>query len=198
MIDSNKVPGTFVGSVEGPGLIQQIPGIQAGALGFPSDGYINYGRDHEQTCFHLPQLCVHGVTFTMWLWLESYRNAARNIIINNSDFGGHTPGYRIRYLPHKGKTLRIQIRNGAQTYLHDIRVETEIWMHVAFTLGSRGYLESFINGCPAKNSHGRNVSDNGRRHNFTLGGIGSALMKIDNILVWYKSLTAQQIWRTYV
>ena len=136
-MQGNEVPGNFMGYVKGPGIIQQVPWFKAGALGFPRDGYINYGRVQEQTCFHLPQFCNHGVTFPMWLWLESNMSKS-NMIFKNSSNRGNAPGYRMPYLATKDKTVRVVVKTGVRMGLHGLPVETDKWMHVAFTWHSLG------------------------------------------------------------
>ena len=148
MIHVNEVPVAFVGYVRGPGIIGQVLGVKAGALRVPQDGYISYGRAHVQTCFHLPQFCSNGVTFTMWLWLESHMSNKHNIIVISAPLGGDTSGYVMKYQTSKGGNIRVRVKNVIQKFLQDGPVETDKWMHVASTWHSWFYLKSYINRCP--------------------------------------------------
>ena len=120
-----------------------------------------------------------------------------NVVFKSATSRGNSPGYKVKYLARKGSALRIIVKTGVQMGLQEFPVETNRWMHVAFTWHSSDYLHSFINGCPAPNTRMYNVSDSYKRYNFTIGGERSAAMKIDDFRVWYKTLNAQQIWHAY-
>ena len=196
-ITSGYVLGTFRVKVIGSGTIHSFYGIKSQSLSFPRDAYLNYGKNNVNTCFHLPDHCPQGVTFSVWLWLYDSMAGARNIVLS-SDTNGHDDiGYRIKYKAHKNI---IQVTLGTKLVYRraEIYIDTGRWVHIAFTWHPADIMRVYANGCTAGHAFGKSTTIHVVEKEFLIGGKGdgwgTAEMKIDDLLIWYKELAHDQIW----
>ena len=77
-------------------------------------------------------------------------------------------------------------------------VDTGRWVHIAFTWHPADILRVYSNGCTAGHAFVNISTLHFEEEEFRIGGKGgkwgTAEMKIDDVLVWYKELTPDQIW----
>ena len=201
-INLQNVIGTFIGKVGGPGVIHQVPGIDGQALSLTHDTYIDYGILHHSTCFHLPENCAHGVTFSMWLWLRNNMTGSNNVIITTNGKRDRQIGYKIKYKADEN-VLLIKLTTNTTAYSNEIYVVTGKWIHIAFTWYPLEIMQVFVNGCPSLSVFKMERTARFGIDNFIVGsdGIGkakTATMTIDELYVWYHKLAHKQIWRLYV
>ena len=184
------VPGKFAGVVGGTGSLSNVSGIKGQSLSFPWDAYLSYGMDNIDTCFHLPEHCLHGVTFSMWLWLQENMVEDNNIILSSDKNIYYDVGYRIEY---KEFNKAVQVKLGPRLIhqMDEIYVDTGMWVHIAFTWHPDDILRVYANGCIAGHAFVNGSTRALHREEMRIGGKGgrwvTAEMKIDDLLVWYKN-----------
>ena len=66
-VNGRTIPGTFSGTIVGPGTVIEKPGIKGQSLTFPGDAYVDYVTADITPCIRQADYCGHGVTFAMWL-----------------------------------------------------------------------------------------------------------------------------------
>ena len=197
---NRTVPGTFAGVVAGTGYVITTSGIKGQSLSFPRDAYLSYGMGNINTCFHLPDRCPYGVTFSMWLWLYENMTGKANIIFSSDENAFADIGYRIKYIAFNNA---VQVKLGTQL-IHQrdkIYINTSRWVHIAFTWHRDDILRVYANGCIAGHAFASGSTVRFQNKEIRIGGKGSktvtAKMKIDDLLVWYKQLTPDQMWFIY-
>ena len=199
-IFQGTVPGKFAGVIAGTGSISNVSGIKGQSLSFPRDAYLSYGMDNVDTCFHLPEHCLHGVTFSMWLWLHENMVGDNNIILSSDKNIYYDVGYRIKY---RASNKAVQVKLGAKMthQMDEIYVDTGRWVHIAFAWHPDDILRVYANGCIAGHAFVNGSTRAFRREEIRIGGSGAsrvtAEMKIDDLMVWYKKLKPDQIWFIY-
>ena len=202
-VNGRTIPGTFNGTIVGPGTVIEKPGIKGQSLTFPGDAYVDYVTADITPCIRQADYCGHGVTFAMWLWLEDGMTGNHNIILRSDINRGHSLGYKVKYRADRN-VVKLKLGTNTTIYTDELHIDIGKWVHFAFTWHPGDRLQVFANGCTA--GHDYNVVktplfDIG---NFRIGseiGLGgrcTATMTIDDILVWYKKLAPDQIWFLYV
>ena len=201
-INGRTIPGTFNGTIVGPGIVIEKPGIIGQSLAFPRDAYVDYVTADTTPCIRQADYCNQGVTFAMWLWLEDGMTGKHNFILRSDLDEGDNLGYRVKYLAGRN-IVKIKVNTHTAVYQDELRIEIGKWVHIAFTWHPRDGLLVFANGCTVGHAYNvvkTSLFDIG---NFRIGseisqdGKCTALMTIDDILVWYKKLTPNQIWFLY-
>ena len=198
VINSNTLPGTFTGHVEGTGFLQ-VPGVIGPAVRLSENTYVNYGQTHSDTCFHNPDECDTGVTFSMWLWLEPVLQ--KEIILKSKPNNNKYTGYRLPYF-RDDNLLKIGIATNFTIYKDQLYVDTNRWFHFSFTWLVNNNIQAFVNGCAANDTafittKSKTKPDISNLTISTAPPDASASMRIDHVLVWYKGLTPSEVWRIY-
>ena len=134
VINTNTIPGTFVGHVEGASVLSPVRGVIGTAVQLFESTYINYGQSHSGTCFHNPDECNSGITFSMWLWLELAFK--KEIIMKSKPATPMFIGYRLLYHPDE-HTLRINIATNSTIYRNELFIDPHRWFYLSFTLVAR-------------------------------------------------------------
>ena len=142
------VPGTFDGKKGSRRNIKAMPGIKGQSLSFPCNAYLNYGKDNTNTCFHLPDHCPQGVTFSTWLWLHRNMIGNENVILSSDRNTHDGVGYRIKY---KAQYNVVEVKLGTKLFHQsdDICVDVGRWFHIAFTWHPTNILRVYADGCIA-------------------------------------------------
>ena len=201
-VNERTIPGTFNGTIVGPGAVIEKPGIKGQSMAFPRDAYVDYVTADTTPCSRQADYCYQGVTFAMWLSLEDGMTGKHNFILRSDLDKGDNLGYTVKYLAGRN-IVKIKVSTHTTVYQDELRIDIGTWVHIAFTWHPRDGLRVFASGCTS--GHAYNVVktplfDIG---NFRIGseisqdGKCTALMTIDGILVWYKKLAPDQIWFLY-
>ena len=158
---------------------------------------IDFGS-HPDKCFHNPDACTTGSTFSYWLKWRSV--STHGLII-------HSGGY---YLSSRGYSHAIN-RNGRMVvYVKSTPnyygLQTSIggqgkWIFVVKSWSPSTGIKMFVNGCIVATSDDRQT----RTHavawdaNFTISHVDrSTDMELDNLLAWDGELTNDEVWRLYM
>ena len=202
-VNERTIPGTFNGTIVGPGAVIEKPGIKGQSLAFPQDAYVDYVTADTTPCIRQADDCTQGVTFAMWLWLEEGMTGKHNFILRSDLDKGDNLGYRVKYLADRN-IVKIKVSTYTTVYQDELRIEISKWVHIAFTWHLRDGLRVFANGCTAGHAYKVVKTSLSSIGIFRIGsastdlGKCTATMKIDDLLVWYKMLTPDQIWLLYV
>ena len=192
---------TLMGSIAGnlPSSATIVPGMVAGALYTNGlDQVVDYG-DHRTQCFHQPDRCTEGVTFSMWLKIMS---SSESVVF---DCGGLYPdsiGYAMRRT--SGGAFRVGVQGETTVTSTDILSwNLNEWVHLVVTYERSAGVQLYKNGCQLgrQNTPRDRTSTITRLPHLFLGGRAygddKAEMAMDNMLIWHEILTAGEIWQIY-
>ena len=196
----------LVGSMDGTllGNARVVPGMHGNALYIDGQlgSRVDYGV-HINGCFFDPDQCTEGITFSFWLMVHEDQ-VNYDIIFDNGGCRRWSVGYCVALVAGKSITVLVLHRAGYRRY---VLPSTPIYQwHYWSVTYTRDDVNVFINGC---NSAPFSVEYNASRQNahtedavFHIGdwsGGGLAPhMTIDELMIWNRVLTDDQIWQLYV
>ena len=174
---------------------------------------LNYGKPNE--CFYDINLCTNGLSVSLWVKYYSLNP--------DSDGAGGAPEGEGVILDGGGFYLESQglhlSRNGYLNFHVNIFDETAdhfsfmpygdvfVWKHLVFTWKGRFVpIILYQNGCLGNgNSLERpSLAPRTASHDFKIGGnaYGGAIQRgdiaLDHVLMWYHSLTPEEVWQLYI
>ena len=171
-------------------------------------GYVDFG-EHAEECFHSPDPCTEGVTFSMWIWSE--KPVGTVVLLDSGACDVVRPGYAIML----GKSLfHLVIKFVSDRSKHVYKARGwnhNRWQHVVWTFNRTQGIRVFFNGCDTdpgatKGMYRsqvlrRMLPSNGAP--FVLGAKArrfgkKANVKLDDVYVWNQVLTDHEIWMVYV
>ena len=196
IVVQGSIPGTVI---SGATLTKGVVG-QALKLDGISQ-YVDYGT-HFDECFHMPDLCTDGVTFSFWVAMHSV-----GIIFTT---GNHvnTMGFYAAYIGGKLMLNTLNSTTWDRYVISDWPINQ--WRHVVLTWSSADGLVLYINGCnadPGKSSGfaftASRTMPNNLRFNIRIGKPPPpfnifAAMTLDEFLVWHEILSPKHVWQLYV
>ena len=193
-----------------------IPGFVSGGITIASrdrgsglefdGGYVDYVM-HDGACFHTPDACSAGVTYSMWLWIGV--NSSKVLVLDSGSLGRDKAGYSIHW---EKQELRVIVKFG-QRSKHQYTVKGWIqdrWEHVVWTWHPTKGMEFYLNGCNTDSGAKKGWFSRRRIGNvqpsntpFVLGAnsrthnaVGN--MKLDDMYIWNQVLTEHDVWTFYV
>ena len=147
--DGGVLHGCISGVIWGGATI--ISGKVGSALSLNGNNqYVDYGF-HLDKCYHNPDMCRDGVTYSMWLNMHAYNG----VILNSGATFSAGFGYYI--LVTSGREIKISVKTTTMYYQYmapDFPLNE--WVHVVFTwsLSNTGLIHLYINGCDADATNG--------------------------------------------
>ena len=208
VINGNRVLGTLDGTLEGG--VSLGAGIQGKAIYL--DGLlgsrVNYGvHTASEGCFFDPGQCGQGITISLWVKLEEVFPAIT--LVSVLDNGGCRPqGIGFCMYSWTQGNVDFAAVDRFQAYIYSVKQPPISQWHLWVFTYISGDIKQYINGCgtePYANKQvvGRNFpyAENAIFHlgdsPVTPGAYGPR-SAIDELMVWYKVLTEEEIWALYV
>ena len=159
---------------------------------------------HLGKCFHLPDICNIGSTFTYWL---KWKPTNMGVIF---DSGGS-------YLSSRGYFHGIQ-QNGRMlvfindaTHYYDLStpvgyIPQDQWVYVVQTWSPASSVKIYMNGCLFLNvgTKATRYTAPTRDVNFVIGDTSDGVppwwanIALDNFLSWNAELSKEEVWRLYI
>ena len=183
--------------------------LQAGEVGKAlyvngTGQYVDLGK-HETQCFHNPDVCVQGSTFSMWL-----KPQQSDILVSTIfDTGARISWSGGYYFGTMGQTLKVAVKTSNVLYYYKFPLgdswRHRHWIHVTFTWDRNDGVRFYINGCNTDpgDRHGyaytipRTMAWTGY-HSFLIGaGLGYFHMYMDEFYIWHTALTPDAVWQLY-
>ena len=192
---------TLVGSINGnlPSSATIVPGQVAGALYTNGvDQVVNYGN-HRTQCYHQPDKCTDGVTFSMWLKIMS---STESLILDCGGFSVKSIGYAMRRMSH-GLFMVTVVDQTHRSTTHISQWKLDEWVHLVATYELSNGVLLYMNGCPLGFQHPPRPRTHSITYlpDFVIGGSASgekrAEMEMDNMLIWHQVLVGEEVWQIY-
>ena len=200
--------GYIIGSIDGRvrGSASLVPGKQVNALSLDGiNGRVYYGKYFNE-CFHLPEMCTTGSTFSYWL---RYRNPntgdSHGCILDTGGMYHSSHGYTLRIL--YPATLGATVIDVANYYVTIANIDNPFdWLFIVHTWSPSTGINIYLNGCIM---NGQMKAMFGRTQKLRLsfpfkigekvyGDRQRAEMDLDNLMAWDNELTAEEVWQLYV
>ena len=204
----DEIQGSMLrGSINGnlPSSATIVPGKVDGALYTNGvNQVVNYGN-HLTQCYHQPDMCAEGVTFSLWLKVMSSKES---VILDCGGFHASAIGYAMRRQP-SGR-FRVAVIDRTHKDKTDIlQWKLDEWAHLVMTYELSAGVLLYMNGCKLglqqpRKTRSTPISDlldffnGGASYIFTM----NAKMEMDNMLIctrfWmgrrYGSSTCRVAW----
>ena len=199
-IQGTTLEGSIPGNIMGGAVLVQ--GKLAYAL---STNGINQAVDfgnHLAKCFHIPDACGAGSTFSYWLKWKSVSDLG--VTMDSGGYYGNARGYA--HVIDRYGVMHVFVKTSSHYYeLRTSISEPEKWAFIVQTWSPSSGIKLYANGCILK----AHATRSARRHavsrnpNFVIGSdsIDFTLwipMELDNFLSWDDELTEDEVWRLYV
>ena len=201
-IQASVLQGSVTGDVTGSASI--IAGRVGGALHLNGvNQNVNFGP-YAPECFRTIQACPNGITWALWLKLDG---TTHSVILNSGGYWQTSIGYAL--VRRTDGLVRVLYSN--LTHRHRLELpfwQLGNWVHMVLVLQPNVDVgEMYLNGCRVGESVltyvvlPRAVGVSGYNP-FIIGsaetvGIGYTLMTIDNLLIWYDTITSDEVWQLY-
>ena len=171
---------------------------------------LNYGKPNE--CFYNINLCTNGLSISLWVKYYSINPASggvpdgEGVILEGGGFYGGGKGL---HLSRNGySNFQVNIFDGTVDHFGFMPYgEVFVWKHLVFTWKGTSFpIILYQNGCLGNgNSFERPfVGSRVTSDDFKIGGNanGGAIQRgdiaLDHVLMWYHSLTAEEVWQLYI
>ena len=208
------VNGVLQGSVSGNviGSVTTASRNTGSAINFDGvTGYVDLGM-HDGKCFHSPDACDAGVTFSMWLWAGD--NSGTIVPLDTGSYNEGKAGYCMKL---SNRVLQVVIKFVSDRGIHHYKLDgfnqydQQHWEHIVWTWHPTQGIRVFLNGCDTDPGGkkmrltytilDRVVLSNGVP--FVLGARArgfskKANMKLDDLYIWNQVLTENEVWRAYI
>ena len=167
--------------------------------------YVDFGK-HSGKCFHSPEACSAGVTYSMWLWMGT--NSGKAVVL---DSGGGKSGYAGFAIKLAATDLIVVVKFGRSKHKHMMtNWNQDRWEHVVWIWHPVQGIRLFLNGCDtdpdaAKGSFSNEIGNRWERNNnmpFVFGTQASSLskmanMKLDDMYIWNQVFNEHEVWTLY-
>ena len=199
--------------IQGTTLIGSIPGVVVGSVVLVqgkleyaiSTNGINQAADfgqHLNKCFHIPDVCGAGSTFSYWL---KWRSVSGNGLI--MDCGGYyrdALGYAHEI--YGNGDMMTYVKSSSTYYLHRASIsDPNKWALIVQTWSPSSGIKLYVNGClvTARVDRYSRTDNVARNLNFVIGRKSGnsrkwVAMEMDNFLAWDDELTEEEVWGLYV
>ena len=178
-----------------------VTGIRGNAIHIDGQSRVDFVVP-ASNCFVDPNQCDQGITFSFWLMLLQKTIRTYAIFSNDVAQPFHVAGYYFWLFP--GDKVALFVNTGNTIYRNTYAFPqplTSEWGFVVFTYYN-GDLKMFYDGCQLEpfstNTHESSATVN---KTFYIGNLVDMLRSkvvIDELQVWYKVFTADEIWDLYV
>ena len=194
---------TLMGSINGNLLSSAsiVPGKVGGAL-FTNgvNQRVNYGN-HRTQCYHQPDMCTGGVTFSLWLKIMS---SAESVILDCGGFHASAIGYAMRR--QSSGRFRVAVIDRTHMDKTDIlQWKLDEWAHLVMTYDLSAGVLLYMNGCQLGLQQPRETRSTPVSFlpDFFIGGASyistmNAKMEMDNMLIWHQALNGEEVWQLYM
>ena len=202
--DGDTLVGHLNGTLEGG--VSMVTGVWGKALyidGQPGSR-VEYGI-HTEGCFFDPDQCDQGITISLWLRFQG-RPSVFGIILDNGGCRDGGVGFCMSVVNDvKFFTIKQRVQNAF--YAFNINGYTDYQWHFVSFSNLNNDTKMYINGCkmttefaiiekPRKLPY----NENSTFHigDWSVGGGLAPHVAIDDLLVWYSALTAEEMWNLYM
>ena len=198
--------GILQGSL--PGRLFQgaslLPGLFGQALHTNgTNQYAEFPLDGSNACLQNPDSCSTGITFTLW-FVNLGWNSGQMSTIYDSD-GCSSVGMGFCFGLDSDFWVTIRCRSLAYRYRIP-SLPINIWHYITISFKPSESIRFYVNGCDTSayriTTGYQLISPNSvlwdLGSTFRFGGrTFSANMKLDHVLIWYHTLSADDIWKLY-
>ena len=204
LVNGNIVIGSINGTLDGGTSV--APGIRGNALYIDGQAgsRVDYGI-HSDGCFFLPDQCHNGITFSIWVMLQE-RMSDFQVLFNNGGCERTEAGFCFYLYPRYRIGFRALDRDRA--YAYNVNQPADSLWNLFMMTYIRGEIKMFINGCNIEpNLSKTNISRPGvfsnKNSTFHMGDgtwsgdVYAPHAAIDDLMVWYRVLTVEEIWSLY-
>ena len=215
MEDSSFLISTPSGDITPTVSGTPAPRLVAGKVGSAlrlEGAELNYGRPRQ--CFYNINLCTNGLSVSLWVKYYSINPDSdgtggapegEGVILDGGGFYSQSQGLHLS----RNGYLNFQVNIFDDTVDHFANMpygEVFVWKHLAFTWKGKLFpIILYQNGCLGNgNSLERPSAPHTTSHDFKIGGngYGGAIQRgdiaLDHVLMWYHSLTAEEVWQLYI
>ena len=200
----NTLVGYLNGTLEGG--VSMMTGVWGKALyidGQPGSR-VEYGI-HTEGCFFDPNQCDQGITLFLWLRFQG-RPSPYKIILDNGGCRPYGIGFCVSAINDlKFFTIRQRSQNVFYTFFINGYADYQ-WHLVSFS-NLNNDTKMYIDGCKMTTEstiieklRKLPYTENSTFHigDWSVGGGLAHHVAIDDLLVWYSALTAEEIWNLYM
>ena len=206
-IHKGILQGSILGNVFG-GVNMASRGVGSAVTFDGVSSYVDFGR-HAGECFHSPDACSAGITYSMWLWMGDNSNKRRAYIL---DSGGAAAGYAGCGMKLVDGDLYVLVKFG-QGNKHQYTIKAwkqERWEHIAWIWHPTQGFRLYLNGCDTDPGAVKGMAryrtatlQTNKNFPFVLGDEAKSLarkanMKLDDVYIWYQVLTEKDVWTVYI
>ena len=204
--NGNEVVGYLDGTLEGGSHLSG--GIHGNALYFDGQMHsrVDYGV-YTVGCFFDPEQCGQGITLSFWLILQE-RTADFDTIINNGACGFNGIGFCFYlFQDHNDNNIGFGTRDRTLSHGYSVPQPPDAQWNIFTITFINGDIKMYINGCDSQpHSSGHIVprpDPYTEDFTFHLGdwpivGGTSPNVALDELMIWYRVLTVDQIWALYM
>ena len=202
--DGGVLQGGISGVLQGGATI--ISGKVGSALSINGNNqYVDYGF-HLDKCYHDPDMCRDGITYSLWLNMHAYNG----VILNSGATNAAAFGYYIMIT--SGREIKISVKT-TKVYHQYMAPDFPLneWVHIVFTWtpSNTGKIHLYINGCDADATNGyaynmarfAPLTVTGRFEVGT-GSFSGVLLfadaDIDELIFWDQVLRPLEVWQLYI
>ena len=202
VVNGNLLVGPLDGTLLGNARV--VPGMHGHALYIDGQtgSRVDYGM-HKGGCFFDPDQCTEGITFSFWLMIHEDQGSF-DIIFDNGGCWRWSVGYCIVLVTDKNIEVWVLRRAGYRKHvLPSMPIHQWHFWVVTYTSDD---VNVYINGCNSApfsienvTPRAQDLTESAEFHIGDWSGGGLAPhMTFDELMVWYKVLTVDQIWQLYV
>ena len=200
--DMTTLIGPISGTLQSGASV--IPGVTGTAFYTGAEGgYLDLGSHHGGGCLHYPDDCPDGISIALWLKIyEPPASGPYAVIMHNGGWWYDSAGYCLT-LAHDG--LFFTARHAISVInLKIANLPLHQWHHITISYKDT-HTAIFMNGCPAEpiaSGQWERVDAIAQIRPFTLGcldgGTEPAHVAIDELAIWYSTLSEEDSWHLYV
>ena len=204
------VLGYFNGTLKGSARL--VNGNRGRALYIDGQqgSHVTHGK-HTEGCFFDPDQCNQGITISLWLALPEM-SAYASFFSSGSCLDAASPtaiagiGFCFFFGDPGSLVFGVKTRTRSQMYIYNFKQPvTSVWNSFIITYFS-GDIKVFVNGCNGEpDSLKYSVPGtiyNAADSDFYIGNLPNsgdqAHVTIDELMVWYRVLTEDEMWDLYV
>ena len=181
-----------------------IPGVTGTAFYTGAGaGYLDIGIHPGSGCLYYPDDCPDGISIALWLKIyELPSQDPFSVVINNGGCRLNLIGYCLFVRPDAiGFVARHRIP-GSVTRVEIVPLHQ--WYHITVS-HTENHTVIYVNGCPDDtifSNQWQRISSILPPRGFFFGcmdvGIRHAHVAMDQMAIWYRALSADDIWKHYV
>ena len=202
-IQNTTLKGSIPGSIEGGVVL--VKGKLNNALSTNGiNQAVHFGK-HLDKCFHIPDVCGAGSTFSYWLKIKSVPDWG--LIMDSG--GLYSSGRGHAHAINSRGIISVFVKSSSYNYEIKVSIGApEKWVFIVQTWSPSSGVKLYVNGCITMPSYAKNSTRTiavGRTFDFVIGANSVfrewvprwVALEMDNFLAWDEELTEGEVWRLY-